>query len=128
MEDEIEDIALTGGSFSESPSGDLSVVRGVAETRQSVYRELPAVRGSVPRRPNWGGDLNGIIMQSRSRDNLDKAATRARACLTSNPRISKVHEVSIFVDDNDNTVVRVRADSKFGPVELQSTLKPAGIP
>lgn len=121
MED-IEDILLIGGQFVETPSGDLQTVTGIDEVRQSIYREIPAVRGSIPYRPNWGGGLNGIVMQSRTRENLDRAATTIRSTLIANPRITRVNEVSVIVDNDDVTVVIVRVDTKFGPDELRSAV------
>jgi phage baseplate assembly protein W len=121
-----EDIQCRGGQMYETDAGDLAVVLGVATTIQSIEREIPANPGSFPRRPEWGGGLNGMLFKGASLANRDRITTRALARLHANPRVQKVDEVSTTVD-LDGTAVTIRAQSISGFIEDTIVIKPPGV-
>lgn len=111
-----EDIALEGGEMYETASGDIAVVSRVAAARQSVIRELPAIPGSIPRRPRWGGGLAASVHKSITTAEMSRMASQCRARLLANPRITKTHDVSVKRGD-EGVVVLIRADAVDGRIE-----------
>lgn len=121
-----EDIALRAGEMFETKSGDFATVTGVQAARQSVNRELPANPGSLPRRPDWGGGLAGLLMKGATTSVRDRMQSRAKARLLANPRIFKVHEVTASVISG-GTRLAVRADVLGGLIDEQFVIKPPGV-
>ena len=121
-----EDVLLNGGEMLETRNGDLAVVTGTLAARQSVIRELPANPGSLPRRPDWGGGLQGMLMKGATSATRDRMTSRARARLLANQRIVKVNEISTTVIDG-GTRLNVRADTIGGFIDEQVVVKPPGV-
>lgn len=122
-----EDISLRGGVMSENANGDIACVTGVASSKQSVIRELPANPGSFPRRPNWGGGLAGMLFKGATPATRDRIVSRARARLAENPRILKTHQVSTEVSEDGFLLLTVQCDSLGGFVEDTTVIKPPGV-
>lgn len=121
-----EDVLCHGGEMMETKSGDIATVSGVQAARQSVVRELPANPGSLPRRQDWGGGLEGMLMKGATSSVRDRMVSRARARLLANPRIVKVHEVSTTSEEGVTTL-NVRADTISGFLDTPVVIKPPGV-
>lgn len=122
-----EDVLCHGGEMRETKSGDIATVSGTQAARQSVIRELPANPGSLPRRQDWGGGLEGMLMKGSTSATRDRMVSRARARLLVNPRIVKVHEVNAVIDDDGITTLNVRADTISGFIDAPIVVKPPGV-
>lgn len=121
-----EDIALRAGEMFETKSGDIATVVGIQATRQHVLREIPANPGSFPRRPEWGGGLQGMIFKGVTSSVRDRMQSRAKARLLANKNIVKVHEVSTQIIDG-GVRLTIRADAIGGPIDEQLVIKPPGV-
>lgn len=122
-----EDVLLHAGEMMETKNGDIATVTGAQAARQSVVRELPANPGSLPRRPDWGGGLQGLVFKGATSATRDRMVSRARARLLANPRIVKVNEVSTTILENGQTRLTVRADTISGFIDEQIVVKPPGV-
>lgn len=119
------DIALVGGDFATTQSGDWALVEGVQCAEQSVVREAIAIPGSFPRRPQWGGGLSGLLFKGQTKATRDEAVARTRACTLRNPRIKKVNEVTTTpLVDGSGFAVSIDADAVDGRVTPQIPVKP----
>lgn len=121
-----EDISLERGDFNVTANGDIGTITGVKCARQSAVREVIANPGSFPRRAQWGGGLTGMLFKGNSVANRDRIQSRAKARLQVNPRLTKVHEVSVTATD-DGTRLYIRADAVGGPLESVTVIKPPGV-
>lgn len=121
-----EDISLDGGDMSENASRDIATVSGVACARQSIIRELPANPGSLPRRPQWGGGLSGMLLKNNTEANRDRAVSRSRDRLQANPRVTKINEISATAEST-GIRINIRADVVGGPLSTTFVVKPPGV-
>lgn len=127
-----EDVAfgLSGSTgYSVTSNGDWATVTGDAAALQSVTREVPNRKGSLARRPSWGGGVVDQAFRNMTRETLDRIVADITACLKANPRVGQVVSVlgfNSYPDSPSQTSIQGGSTVPVGTTAIRIEFIPAG--
>jgi phage baseplate assembly protein W len=110
-----EDISLIGGDFSETSSGDLLTVVREDAAWQSIVRESGPPPGIMPRRPEWGCGIDGLLFKGNTPDVRAQMATKLQTRIAANPRVSKINSIVPGLNDDGDAQVLINCDVVGAP-------------
>jgi len=100
------DIAFKG-DFVQTPTGDLDVIAGLDNVKESLFRRLVTTPGSLIHRPEYGVGLKKFQGAANSLDNQRTLASLIKQQFEEDPRVEEVTGVSVFVDDNKPDTIEI---------------------
>lgn len=94
--------------FIQTATGDLDVITGLDNLKESIYRRIITTQGSVIHRPEYGCSIKKWIGSLNSIDNQRSLAIKVKEQLEQDPRIELVTGVSFKIDDNNPDRVELK--------------------
>lgn len=122
----IEEVLLTDiahlSDLKTSATGDLDLLSGIANLKNSLYHRLVTEKGSLIHRPDYGVGMKQFQGAPNTLANQRQIALRINEQFALDPRVDSVEGVRVLSDDDRpemlTVVVRVKIVG-FGDAELK---------